>query len=89
MHVESVSEAIAETLWSGYGKTIYMPGIMRYIAILVSAVAALIEATLTPGKQKGGPEWLWRVARKGTGNTKVDFKGRQKLDPKTGALLQS
>lgn len=36
LDVESVSEAIAKTLWSGYGKTIFMPGIMRYIAILVS-----------------------------------------------------
>ncbi|KAH7216901.1 uncharacterized protein BKA55DRAFT_546335 [Fusarium redolens] len=71
LHVESVSEEIAKTLWSGYGKTIFMPGIMRYIAIL-----------------KGGPEWLWLLARKGTGSTRVDFKGRQKLDPKTGALLQ-
>ncbi|KAH7230747.1 hypothetical protein B0J15DRAFT_410610 [Fusarium solani] len=71
LDVESVSEAIAKTLWSGYGKTIFMPGIMRYIAIL-----------------KGGPEWLWRLAREGTGNTQVDFRGRQKLDPKTGALLQ-
>ncbi|KAJ4152302.1 hypothetical protein NW754_004097 [Fusarium falciforme] len=64
--------AISKTLWSGYGKTIFMPGIMRYVAIL-----------------KGGPEWLWRLAREATGNTQVDFRGRQKLDPKTGALLQT
>ncbi|KAM6534419.1 hypothetical protein FALCPG4_004059 [Fusarium falciforme] len=72
LDVESVSEAIAKTLWSGFGKTIFMPGIMRYVAIL-----------------KGGPEWLWRLAREATGNTQVDFRGRQKLDPKTGALLQT
>lgn len=36
LDVESVSETIAETLRSGYGKTIYMPGLMRYIAVLVS-----------------------------------------------------
>ncbi|KAM5356967.1 hypothetical protein ACJ41O_003613 [Fusarium nematophilum] len=34
LHVESVSEAIAKTLWSGYGRTIFMPGIMRYVAAL-------------------------------------------------------
>ncbi|KAI5463060.1 hypothetical protein BGZ63DRAFT_422460 [Mariannaea sp. PMI_226] len=72
LDVASVSEAIAETLWSGYGKIIFMPGIMRYITML-----------------KGGPEWMWRLARERTGNTRVDFKGRQKLDPKTGGLLQS
>ncbi|UPK97472.1 hypothetical protein LCI18_008407 [Fusarium solani-melongenae] len=38
LDVESVSEAIAKTLWSGYGKTMFMPGIMRYIAILVSCL---------------------------------------------------
>lgn len=35
LDVESVSEAIVKTLYSGYGKTIFMPGIMRYVAILV------------------------------------------------------
>ncbi|KAL1887663.1 hypothetical protein Sste5346_010058 [Sporothrix stenoceras] len=34
LDVETVSEAIAGALYSGYGKTIYMPGIMRYVASL-------------------------------------------------------
>ena len=32
---------------------------------------------------------MWRLAREATGSTQVDFRGRQKLDPKTGALLQT
>lgn len=35
MHVETVADSIVDTLYSGLGKTIYMPGIMRYVAILV------------------------------------------------------
>ena len=35
MDVETVSEAIANALYSGRGRTIYLPGIMRYVAILV------------------------------------------------------
>lgn len=35
LDVETVSEAMADALYSGYGKTIYLPGIMRYVAILV------------------------------------------------------
>jgi hypothetical protein len=36
LHVDSVGEALADILRSGYGKTIYMPGAMRYVAMLVS-----------------------------------------------------
>lgn len=39
LDVETVSEAMADTLYSGYGKTIYLPGIMRYVASLVRDVA--------------------------------------------------
>ncbi|CAI6088642.1 hypothetical protein V2G26_008050 [Clonostachys chloroleuca] len=70
LDVDSVSEEIARVLWSGYGKTIFMPGIMRYVVMMGL-----------------GPEWIWRLAREGTGRTRVDFKGRQRLDPKSGALL--
>jgi len=38
LHVETVSEAIVDSLYSGYGRTIYLPGIMRYISMLVSLV---------------------------------------------------
>ncbi|CAK7233355.1 putative secondary metabolism biosynthetic enzyme [Sporothrix bragantina] len=71
LHVESVSEAIVEALYSGYGKTIYMPGIMRYVSSL-----------------RGGPEWVQRIIRQGTEKLGVDFKGRQKIDAKTGKLCQ-
>uniref|UniRef100_A0A8H7NGI7 Uncharacterized protein n=1 Tax=Bionectria ochroleuca TaxID=29856 RepID=A0A8H7NGI7_BIOOC len=70
LDVDSVSEEIARVLWSGYGKTIFMPGIMRYVTMMAL-----------------GPEWIWRLVREGTGRTRVDFKGRQRLDPKSGALL--
>jgi NAD(P)-dependent dehydrogenase (short-subunit alcohol dehydrogenase family) len=36
LHVETASEAIVDALYSGYGGVIYLPGIMRYIAMLVS-----------------------------------------------------
>jgi short-subunit dehydrogenase len=35
LHVETVSEAIVNALYSGYGSVIYLPGIMRYITMLV------------------------------------------------------
>lgn len=34
LHVETVSESIVEGLYSGYGGTIILPGIMRYISML-------------------------------------------------------
>lgn len=36
LHVETVSEAIVNGLYSGYGNIIYLPGLMRYITMLVS-----------------------------------------------------
>ena len=36
LHVRSVSEEIVGALYSGYGKTFFLPGIMRYISMLVS-----------------------------------------------------
>ncbi|EHK21928.1 uncharacterized protein TRIVIDRAFT_136631, partial [Trichoderma virens Gv29-8] len=71
MHVETVADSIVDTLYSGLGRTIYLPGIMRYVAIL-----------------KGGPDWFFRIIRNGSNNLGVDFKGRQRIDPKTGRLGQ-
>ncbi|KAJ4398859.1 hypothetical protein N0V85_006174 [Neurospora sp. IMI 360204] len=34
LHVRTVSEEIVDSLYSGYGRTIYLPGIMRYLASL-------------------------------------------------------
>lgn len=36
LHVDTVGEAFADALYSGLGRTIYLPGIMRYAAMLVS-----------------------------------------------------
>lgn len=37
LHVDTVGEAFADALYSGMGRMIYLPGIMRYIAMLVSS----------------------------------------------------
>ncbi|KAK4121992.1 NAD(P)-binding protein [Parathielavia appendiculata] len=44
LHVETVSEAIVEALYSGYGGVIYLPGIMSYIAMLRAAPVWLFRA---------------------------------------------
>ena len=36
LHVETVSEAIVDALYSGYGGVIYLPGFVKYLAIMVS-----------------------------------------------------
>ena len=36
MQVETVAEHVVEALYSGYGKNIYLPGIMRYVSCVVS-----------------------------------------------------
>lgn len=41
LHVDSVGERLVEAAYSGYGSTIYMPGIMRYLAVAVSPLFAL------------------------------------------------
>ncbi len=39
LHVETVSGAIVDALYSGYGSVIYLPGFMRYVTMLVSGHA--------------------------------------------------
>lgn len=36
LHPETVSEAIVDRIYSGYGGVIYLPGVMRYVTMLVS-----------------------------------------------------
>lgn len=36
MHVDTVGDAVVDTLYSGYGRTIFLPGIFRYLAGIVS-----------------------------------------------------
>ncbi|PGH17752.1 hypothetical protein AJ79_00893 [Helicocarpus griseus UAMH5409] len=70
LHVDTVGDAIVDTLYSGCGRTIYMPGIFGYFASL-----------------RGAPEWFQNIIRRASQSLKVDFKGRQKIDPTTGKLI--
>ncbi|KAL2817924.1 short chain dehydrogenase/reductase family protein [Aspergillus cavernicola] len=70
LHVDTVVDAIVDTLDSGLSQTIFLPGIFGYIAGL-----------------RGAPDWFQNLVRSGTKSLKVDFRGRQKLDPKTGRLV--
>ncbi|KAL3444400.1 hypothetical protein BJX65DRAFT_310983 [Aspergillus insuetus] len=70
LHVDTVVDAIVDTLDSGLSRTVYLPGIFRYLAGL-----------------RGAPGWLQDLVRGGTKSLKVDFKGRQEIDPKTGKLV--
>lgn len=36
MHVDTVGDAVVDTLYSGYGRTMFLPGVFRYFAGLVS-----------------------------------------------------
>lgn len=35
LHVDTVGEAFVDALYSGLGRTFYLPGILRYLAMLV------------------------------------------------------
>ncbi|KAI0973654.1 short-chain dehydrogenase [Xylaria arbuscula] len=71
LHVDTVGETLASILLSGRGKTLYMPGISRYLHSL-----------------RVLPEWMIRSVRNTSRSLRVDWRGRQKLDPKTGGLLE-
>ncbi|KAK3997875.1 hypothetical protein QBC44DRAFT_354361 [Cladorrhinum sp. PSN332] len=73
LHVETVAESIVEALYSGYGKVIYLPGIMRYIICL----RALPEWTFR------------YLIRNDTARLAVGFKGRQRIDEKGGLQVAS
>ncbi|KAJ5780064.1 hypothetical protein N7457_005224 [Penicillium paradoxum] len=70
MHVDTVGDAIVDTLYSGYGRDIFLPGICGYLTGLRQA-----------------PHWLQELIRGGSESLKVDFKGRQKINPTTGKLM--
>ncbi|KAL7916308.1 NAD(P)-binding protein [Trichoderma velutinum] len=38
---------------------------------------------------KGGPEWFFRLIREGTANFRINFRGRQEIDPQTGKMLKA
>ncbi|KAE8370649.1 hypothetical protein BDV27DRAFT_167514 [Aspergillus caelatus] len=70
LHVDTVVDAIVDTLDSGLSQTIFLPGIFRFLAGL-----------------RGAPDWAQNLIRGGTKSLKVEFKGRQKIDPQTGKLV--
>ncbi|KAJ5115851.1 hypothetical protein N7456_000199 [Penicillium angulare] len=70
IHVDTVGDAIVDTLYSGYSRTIFLPGIFRFFAGI-----------------RGAPEWFQDMIRQGSKSLKVDFKGRQEIDSKTGKLI--
>lgn len=41
LHVDTVGEAFADALYSGLGRNIYLPGILRYLAMLVSSSSSV------------------------------------------------
>lgn len=82
LHVETVSERMVNAVYSGYGSTIYLPGVMRYITSLVSLSKIIIHFKtislhftfvlfepvflLTRHLQKGGPQWLFMLLSHGS-----------------------
>jgi all-trans-retinol dehydrogenase (NAD+) len=84
LHVGTVAEAIVNTIYSGKGRTIYLPGMMRYVAVLVSCfLLVLMNERAANSKQRGLlPEWAFRKIRDDTKHFKIDFRGRHKLDDK-------
>ncbi|KAH0531650.1 hypothetical protein TsFJ059_000454 [Trichoderma semiorbis] len=38
---------------------------------------------------RGGPEWFFRLVREGTANFRINFRGRQEVDPQTGNILKA
>lgn len=41
LHVDTVGEAFVDALYSGLGRNIYLPGILRYLAMLVSSSSSV------------------------------------------------
>lgn len=46
LNVETVSEKLVEAVYSGYGGTIYLPGVMRYITALVRFILSVSYTSL-------------------------------------------
>lgn len=93
LHVDSVGDAIVDTLYRGYGRTIFMPGLLRYTALVVSHYFLLMLFIRSKSEvrfqQRGAPDWLQHVFRNGTEGLKVEFRGRQAVDPKTNRLKEA
>ncbi|CAH0004281.1 unnamed protein product [Clonostachys byssicola] len=75
LHVDSVGERLAEVVASGYAENVYMPGMMRYVASLLS----------------GGPTWLQQsLIGNSARTTTIVLKStnEKQIDPKTGFLAK-
>ncbi|KAL3457542.1 short chain dehydrogenase/reductase family protein [Aspergillus heterothallicus] len=63
-------------------------------AIVDVFVSGLSQTIFLPGifrftaGLRGAPDWVQDLVRGGAKSLKVDFKGRQKIDPQTGRLVQ-
>lgn len=45
LHVDTVGEAFVDTLYSGLGRTFYLPGILRYLSMLVGFSNSVMIST--------------------------------------------
>ncbi|KAH6847609.1 hypothetical protein B0I37DRAFT_375460 [Chaetomium sp. MPI-CAGE-AT-0009] len=68
LHVETVSEAIVDALYSGYGRVIYLPGIMRYVAMMRAAPEWFFHTAIA----------------RSTAHLAVEYKRRQHIDETGG-----
>ena len=66
-------------LHSGYGTTMYLPGLMRYVSMLVSQIGFVVGLDTTDDMQRGGPEWMLRLLRNSMAQTRWEsrFQGTQ------------
>lgn len=56
LHVNTIGEAFADALYSCMGRTIYLPGIKRYVAVLVSSSRFVwLAPRITDSDNEGGP----------------------------------
>lgn len=89
LHVDTVGEKIVNALYSTYGTTIYLPGVMRFVASFVRPSMPLLLKLLTKTdvKQRGAPEWMLRAFfRNPTAKNNWDYRGKQNIN-KTGGLV--
>ena len=69
------------TLHSGYGTTMYLPGLMRYVSMLVRPTFFVAGLDMTDDAQRGAPEWMLRLLRNSIAQTKWEsrFQGTQAI----------
>lgn len=88
LHVDTVGETIANALYSGSGSTIYLPGLMLYVSMLVSAFRSCQIPRYPDIMQRGAPEWVRRLVRNISARSKWNSKEGQGSS-KTSRLVVS